>query len=197
MIVNVRVGGTSNRYHWVVFGIDDEGVPQEGLYRAGTADYPHTLLEFPFPQHAAYPFSPFVAEPVPPSEEDDPEYEPDYRYIKVRAIVGNAEDNVAFTLVFPGWLAIDQENCCYYELEGPTIKVVNYQLRSQPARLCIGPVISDGPDAFDIGTLPPEYDGKRHPGVGWYVYKQSGTEQLSKDPNNPTIFTINFTQTPP
>ena len=197
MNVFVRHSGTGNWYHWLVFGIFKmpAPVPQDGLYRADAANGPpYTLLEFPFPQHAAYPCSPFVAEPVPPFEEVDPDYEPAYRYIRVRAIVGAPDDNVSFTFAYPGWLAINHAGCCEYGQEAPTIKIVDYELIGQPSMLLIGAVITDGTN-FDIGNLPPEYDGKRHPGVRWYIYvlKEGMENAFSRNRNNPTIFTIDFT----
>jgi hypothetical protein len=185
LIATYHVNGS--RYHWLVNGHKD--LPKTaGLYRAGECNAPYTPLEFNFPICAADPFPSSRGEPF-PQEADSYEY----RYLKIRAIIHNHEENVCFSFFSPGWLAIGLgSSCCVYGWESETVKYVQYTLIDDPIYLDIGAFITAGPVEWDCGPLPPEYDGKRNPNVKWVKYV-AGPVGMSSNPNNPTVMTIDLT----
>lgn len=188
LITTFHINGS--RYHWVVTGV--KGLAKEsGLYRAGDCNHPYTSLEFDFPLCAVDPVPPYAAEPF--AQEAD-SY--DYCYLKIRAIVPSAESIVCYSFYHPQWLATNLGNdCCIYDFESATVRSVRYTLIGNPVKLNIAAFLSASPVQWDCGPLPPEYDGKRNRNVRWIEYNSGNPSQgpLSRDPNNPTVLTIDLT----
>jgi hypothetical protein len=187
-LITTFVHNLDFKYHWVVTGV--KGLAKEsGLYRAGDCNYPYTPLEFDFPLCAVDPGPPFAAEPF--AQEVDTY---DYCYLKIRAIVPSVESIVCLSFYHPAWLATNLGNdCCIYDTESATVKTVRYTLTGNPAQLNIAAFLSASPVQWDCGPLPPEYDGKRNPNVRWIEYDSGIHHELSHDPNNPTVLTIDLT----